>query len=316
MAKVTVIVLAFQHEAFIGRCLESVLAQRTRHELEILIGEDGSTDATGALCDAYAARDPRITVFHRGTVEKWRIEGHVTGRRNCLELIRTATGEFVTLLDGDDGWLDPGRIDAQVDLLLADPAAAGCYHHTLIMDEAGRSQGRWRAHLPERMGLDKCIAPIAPFHTSSFLWRHTGTMRALLTEGDAWTAGSYDMYLFACAALQGDLVRYDADASFYLKHGAGISSSGLFARSNIHRLRILQWLRMDKATGNRWHDRIIDLCDRHLREVRSPVPWKDGRLWLRTIAQQPGYFLRPWRTRSLLSHIRKGLFMPVPSSRI
>ncbi|MBK6754978.1 MAG: glycosyltransferase family 2 protein [Flavobacteriales bacterium] len=110
MARVSVIVLAFQHEAYLAECLDSVLAQRTTHELEILIGEDASTDDTPAICDRYAAMDPRITVFHRKGERKWRIEGHTTGRANCLDLLQRASGDYAMFLDGDDGWLDPQKL--------------------------------------------------------------------------------------------------------------------------------------------------------------------------------------------------------------
>jgi glycosyltransferase involved in cell wall biosynthesis len=306
MAKVSVIVLAYQHGPYLKECLESVLAQRTTHALEILVGEDGSTDDTGAICDAFAARDPRIQVFHRGAMDKWRIDGHVTGRRNCLDLVERATGDYATLLDGDDGWLDPDRIEAQVALLEADRMLSGCYHHTRIMDSNGDLKGRWRPHLPPRMGPRECLAERAPFHTSAFLWRHTPAMRTRLTRGDAWTAGSYDMFLFACAADQGDLALLDREASFYRMHGVGLSSTGLFMRSNIHRLRILQWLRFDHATNGRVHDHIEALCDRHLRQVTAPLPLGDVTRWLRAMVQQPGYFFRPWRARLLLGRLLQG----------
>jgi len=306
MAKVSVIVLAYQQGPYIAQCLESVLAQRTQHELEILVGEDGSTDDTGAHCDAFAARDPRIRLFHRGRTDKWRIDGHMTGRRNCLDLLERATGDYATLLDGDDGWLDSGRIEAQVNMLERDPGLAGCYHHTRIMDQNGVLRDRWRTGLPQRMELEQCIADRAPFHTSSFVWRHTPRMRTLLTCNDAWLAGSYDMYLFACAASQGPLALYDAEASFYRMHGEGISSSGLFARSNILRLRMLQWLRFDRATGGRYRSHIHALCDRHLQQVRPPFPAVDVRRWIAAMRAEPRYFLRPWRSRRLLGLLLRG----------
>lgn len=90
--KISVIIPVYNAEPFLPACLDSVLAQ-TYRELEILLIDDGSTDGSGAICDRYAAMDPRIRVIHQPN-------GGVSNARNRgLEL---ATGELISFVDSDD----------------------------------------------------------------------------------------------------------------------------------------------------------------------------------------------------------------------
>ena len=89
---ISVIVPAYNAEAFLDQCLESIVAQSYRH-LEILVVDDGSTDGTGALCDRWAERDHRIRVIHQPN------GGHSAARNAALDAM---TGELITMVDSDD----------------------------------------------------------------------------------------------------------------------------------------------------------------------------------------------------------------------
>ena len=65
MALISVIVPVYQVEAFLPRCVDSVLHQ-TFSDFELILVDDGSPDHCGAICDEYAKKDKRIKVIHRG----------------------------------------------------------------------------------------------------------------------------------------------------------------------------------------------------------------------------------------------------------
>ncbi len=90
--KVSIIVPAYNVEQYIGRCLDSILAQ-TYGNLEILIVDDGSTDGTGSIIDEYAAKDNRIRVIHRENA------GVASARNAALHL---ASGDYIGFVDSDD----------------------------------------------------------------------------------------------------------------------------------------------------------------------------------------------------------------------
>ncbi len=89
---ISIIIPAYNAEKTIEKCVESVLAQSHR-AWELLIVDDGSRDATGAICDALAAADARIRVFHKEN------GGVVLARSHALA---HAAGEYVAFVDSDD----------------------------------------------------------------------------------------------------------------------------------------------------------------------------------------------------------------------
>jgi glycosyltransferase involved in cell wall biosynthesis len=93
---VSVIVPVYKAEESLGRCVDSILAG-TLAEIEVILVDDGSPDRCGALCDGYAARDPRVKVVHREN------GGESAARNTGLE---HADGRYIEFVDSDD-WVEP-----------------------------------------------------------------------------------------------------------------------------------------------------------------------------------------------------------------
>ena len=64
MADISVIVPVYKAEAYLRRCVDSILAQ-SYQDLEVILVEDGSPDNCGKICREYAAKDPRVTALHQ-----------------------------------------------------------------------------------------------------------------------------------------------------------------------------------------------------------------------------------------------------------
>ncbi len=92
---ITVVVPACDVGRYLAPCLESVLAQTWWPRCRVLVVDDGSTDDTGAVADAYAAAHPRVEVLHQPN----RGPGAGAARNAGLDRVTT---EFVLFLDGDD----------------------------------------------------------------------------------------------------------------------------------------------------------------------------------------------------------------------
>lgn len=94
--KISVIVAICDVEAYLGKCLDSIVNQ-TYGNLEIICVDDGSKDNSGKICDEFAERDPRVIVVHKPN-------GGVSSARNTgLDL---CGGDYISFVDGDD-WLEP-----------------------------------------------------------------------------------------------------------------------------------------------------------------------------------------------------------------
>lgn len=92
--QVSIIVPAYNSADYLPKCIESLQTQ-TLSDYEILLINDGSTDATGIICDSYAERDSRIRTFHQSN-------NGLSEARNLG--IREALGEYVLFVDSDD-WI-------------------------------------------------------------------------------------------------------------------------------------------------------------------------------------------------------------------
>lgn len=90
--KISVIIPAYQLEKYLSATLDAVLGQ-TYENLEIIVVNDGSTDGTAAIADAYARKEPRIRAIHKEN-------GGVTSAR--LRGVREAIGDWIIFCDGDD----------------------------------------------------------------------------------------------------------------------------------------------------------------------------------------------------------------------
>lgn len=100
MARVSVIVPVHNSAPWLRECVDSVMAQ-TFSDFELILVDDGSTDASPAICDELAAADARIRVLHLP-------KGGVSRARNAA--IETAVGEFVCFIDSDDV-INPATLD-------------------------------------------------------------------------------------------------------------------------------------------------------------------------------------------------------------
>ncbi len=97
---ISIIVPVYNCKRYLPRCIESICGQ-TYRALEILLVDDGSTDGSGSICEAYAKKDPRIRVVHKEN------GGAVRARKEGFKL---ASGKYIAFADGDD-WLEPHMLE-------------------------------------------------------------------------------------------------------------------------------------------------------------------------------------------------------------
>ena len=128
--KVSVIVLTYNHEKYIRQALDSILMQKVDFRYEILVGDDASTDGTAEILREYQHKYGDI----------FRLFLHprnVGATRNSYELLTSAKGEYLATCEGDDYWMDTGKLEVQVNFLEKNPEYSGTAHRFLIVDEQG-----------------------------------------------------------------------------------------------------------------------------------------------------------------------------------
>lgn len=130
--KVSMIVPVYNTAQYLAACLDSILAQ-TFSDYELLLVDDGSTDDSAAICDAYAAKDQRIRVFHRPN-------GGVSAARNLG--VAQAQGDWICYVDSDDE-VKPDYLKVMVDAI--------CSERCLVMGNL--SDDRMSGNLREDIAL-------------------------------------------------------------------------------------------------------------------------------------------------------------------
>lgn len=104
MPEISVIVPVYKVEPYIHRCVDSILSQ-TFTDFELILVDDGSPDACGDICDAYAAKDTRIHVIHQEN------QGQAVARNHALDwAFEHSESEYISFIDSDD-WVHPRYLE-------------------------------------------------------------------------------------------------------------------------------------------------------------------------------------------------------------
>ncbi|MBK8102685.1 MAG: glycosyltransferase [Cellvibrionales bacterium] len=144
---ISVCITTYNHEKFLAQALDSVLMQQGDFVLEVLVGEDGSSDNTAAIVRDYATRHPdTIRAFYHDPNDKLFINGRQTGRKNFLNNLAQTKGEYIALLDGDDYWTDSQKLQKQLDILQQHPQLSACCHAAIYVDAENKAQKGFMGH--------------------------------------------------------------------------------------------------------------------------------------------------------------------------
>ena len=222
--KVSVRIITYNHAPYIRQAVESVLAQRTNFEYEILIGEDGSSDGTRDIVRELAARYPgKIKPFYRSRADVIHINGHPTGRANFIATLQAAHGEYVAFLDGDDYWTSVDKLQKQSDYLDAHSEDVLCFHGVEVVYSDGRNSHilplkRRAARFEQRDLLAGTVPPMCS------VMARNGIVRDL----PEWhrQVEFADLPLFALLTEHGSLGFIDETLAAYRIHPGGIWTSG------------------------------------------------------------------------------------------
>jgi len=153
MPLLSVIVPVYNVEAYLARCVDSILSQ-TYGNLEVILVDDGAKDSSGAICDAYLEKDPRVRVIHKEN-------GGLSSARNAG--IDMATGEYITFVDSDD-WIEPDGYEHLMGLMKQYQVKLVCGGN---YDVDGKTGKRTLALCPEK----EEVITAEEFIGRMFLWQ-------------------------------------------------------------------------------------------------------------------------------------------------
>lgn len=206
--QVSVCITTFNLAPFIAQAIESVLAQKVNFSYEIVISDDCSKDETQKILLDYQKRYPNLVKLLFNEV-------NVGATKNTVKILSEAQGKYIALLDGDDYWTSPEKLQLQFDFLESHPDIAICFHGSDVF-----TGGELKPHFlpvpqfrkPRSQMMDLIVFD-SFMPTSSIMFRN-GLIKNFPPEYYA-TRGINDWPLNVLLSQHGDIGYIDSSMSVY-----------------------------------------------------------------------------------------------------
>ena len=229
---VSVHMITYNHEPYIRQAIEGVMMQKTDFEFELVIGEDCSQDKTREICFEYQKKYPdkiRVLWWHEN-VSKF----GGNGRRNRARL----RGEFIAFCEGDDYWIDPLKLQKQVDVMRKHSAVGMCFTDGLVFNQDMGTTSDWDVRKEVQYGLMSgrqflfynifSHSPSQPLLRESFLLTASVLIRVMARNNAAkkcdilkWRLRLGDVPLWLALASTADIYGLGEKTVVYRQHQEG-----------------------------------------------------------------------------------------------
>jgi glycosyltransferase involved in cell wall biosynthesis len=122
----SVCLITYNHEKYIAAALDSILAQQTDFPVRVIIGEDGSTDNTRAICEEYCRKFPELFLLLPA-------EKNMGMMKNFIRTYKACAGDYIAFIEGDDFWTDTKKLQKQVDFLKVNESYSLSFHNVNML---------------------------------------------------------------------------------------------------------------------------------------------------------------------------------------
>jgi glycosyltransferase involved in cell wall biosynthesis len=257
---VTVLVETYNHEDFIGPCLEGILDQQFSHDFRVVVHDDASTDATPQIVRDIAAANPD-RVYATLQRENQRSRGNPQFIPSLVGLVTP----YVAFCEGDDRWIDDRKLERQWRFMQRNPWCA-ISHHEIEIDAVASASGyatelrRYlRTHRPARertSGL--ALVDGNWIMTCSVMMRTDAIERDVIRVMGSREPSDY--ILFSLATQHGDIGYLPDVMSSYRLHGSNLWSSMTQDQRDAYEIETLWFLaaHMQGAARDRVRERLLE----------------------------------------------------------
>ncbi|WP_294199952.1 glycosyltransferase [uncultured Chryseobacterium sp.] len=214
---VAVYMITYNQEKFIQQSIESVMNQKTNFNYKLFIGEDCSTDNTRAICISLKEKYPDKIhlVLNENNL------GATKNAKNIFSLSFGSHADYIALIEGDDYWTDPLKLQKQVDFLEKNKEYSMCFHRTdeLYVNGEIKTSGYTESDTHEKTFTLSDLFIGNFIHTPSVIFRNSISI-------PDWTKdaciGDYIIWLYAA---EKGKIKYLPDSMAVYRSGVGIWSS-------------------------------------------------------------------------------------------
>ena len=203
--------ISYKHAEFIGQAIQSILSQEVDFSIELVIGDDCSTDNTFDICQTYALKDPRIKLLPR--------ERNLGPMPNFIRTLKACVGDYIALCEGDDYWIDPYKLSKQVAFLESNREFGGATHQSNVLINE-RVLNVFKEGVPSVIKTEDLLGGRL-FHTATVIFRR----QAIDLFVGSPLVLSCDRLLNLCVSFLGPIYYSDDIMCVYRLHGGGMSSN-------------------------------------------------------------------------------------------
>ncbi|MFM0051925.1 glycosyltransferase [Caballeronia grimmiae] len=250
MQRVNVLLVTYNHERFIRQAVESILMQRFDGEIEIVVADDQSTDATVAVIRTYQQTDSRVSFRYLKSSRNLGIT------RNYERGFAACTGDYTAVLEGDDYWTDPCKLEKQVRFLDNHRECVACSANYIVFEEGSKrftprvAQLEGWEYLTSRSLIGDNV--IGNFSTCTY---RTSALR--LVPPSLFSIKAYDWALHITLGQFGLIGFLREPMSVYRVHAKGSWSLLTHQQKLAEQLALLPLY--DRATGGTFHAEFDEL---------------------------------------------------------
>ncbi len=267
---VSVLVTTYNQEKYVGQALDGVLMQQTDFAFEVVVADDCSQDSTPDILRDYQARRPDVRVLTS--------ERNVGITRNYKRGFDACRGEYVAVLEGDDFWISPRKLELLHAFLQQHTECPFCFHRIIRLEE-GSGDSAVHPKLPP----DAQLGPL----TASRLARENfiGNVSACMYRHEAiaglepgiWNMEVRDWLFNVVVAQQGPIGYVPDILSVYRVHPGGVWSRQTAAEQKTELLKLIDvynaylGFKFDAEFGHSKRT-ILKSTDPIRRSIKSLVP--------------------------------------------
>ena len=164
---VTIRCLTYNHEPFIRQCLEGFVMQQTNFRFEAIVHDDASTDRTAEIIKEYANKYPEIIKPIFETENQY--SKHNGSIRRIMD--KHTHGKYVAICEGDDYWIDPCKLQNQVDFLEKEHNYSSIASNSIVVDKSNVTIRNFSDNSTRDIVNPDEIISKRQFHTASILYR-------------------------------------------------------------------------------------------------------------------------------------------------
>ncbi len=226
----------YNHEPYLRDCLEGFVMQQTNFPFVAIVHDDASTDNSAAIIREYEEKYPNIIKPIYETENQYSKQDGSLGR--IMNAAIEATGaKYVAMCEGDDYWIDPLKLQKQVDFIEANPEYSICFHkvNTLIQATGEIKEEFIVRDMPGKSTILD-LAEGNYIHTPSVMYRKYPNILETYQRLMPCLPGDYVMWMLL--AEKGNIYKFNEPMAVY-RYGSGVWSNNYGINNYLHMIKTL-----------------------------------------------------------------------------